>query len=54
MDEVAIAKSLVDELEAKLSSLEALGALVAAAHLDAAIDAFCRDLDVTREPSDPD
>lgn len=50
----SLANSLVDELEDKLSSLDTLGALIAAAHLDAAIDALCRELDVTRDSSDPD
>lgn len=54
MDNAAIANSLVGELEQKLSSVESLGALIAAAHLDAAIDALCREFDVTRELSDPD
>lgn len=54
MDKVAIAKSLLAELESSLAKLESLDALIAAAHLDAAIDALCRELDIARDLSDPD
>lgn len=54
VDKIAIANSLVDELEDRLASLETLGALLAAAHLDAAIDALCREFDVVRDFSEPD
>lgn len=54
VDKIAIANSLVGDLEDRLSSLEDLGALIAAAHLDAAIDALCREFDVARNQSDPD
>ena len=54
MDKVAIASSVIDELEAMLGKLEALGALIAAAHLDAAINALCGEFEVFRGQSDPD
>ena len=54
VDKIAIVNSLVDELEDRLASLETLGALLAAAHLDAAIDALCREFDVTRDFSEPE
>jgi hypothetical protein len=54
VDKVSVANSLIDELEDKLSSVETLGALIAAAHLDAAIDALCREFDVERDLSEPD
>jgi hypothetical protein len=49
-----IAQTIVSELTARLLDLEALGSLVAAAHLDAAIDALCRDFDLHRENSTTD
>jgi hypothetical protein len=49
-----IAKSLVTELQARLVEIESIGALVAAAHLDAAIDALCREFGVQRDASDTD
>ena len=48
------AQSLVANLEARLLDIESLGALVAAAHLEAAIDALCREFDLTRKASDLD
>jgi hypothetical protein len=48
------AKSLVAELEARLADVESLGALIAAAHLEAAIEALCRELGLPREASDTD
>jgi hypothetical protein len=54
VNKVAIAKSLVDELETKLPHLEAIDALIAAAHVDAAINALCKEFDITRDVSDPD
>ena len=53
VDKITVANSLIDELEAKLSSIDSLGALIAAAHLDAAIDALCREFDVVRDISEP-
>jgi hypothetical protein len=49
-----IAKSLVTDLQARLLEIESIGALVAAAHLDAAIEALCRAFDVPREASNTD
>ncbi|SFG06118.1 hypothetical protein SAMN05518801_106205 [Novosphingobium sp. CF614] len=54
MEKVAIAESLVVELEAELAKLEQLGALIAAAHLDAAINALCREFNIERNRSEPD
>lgn len=51
---VTIAKSLVHELDALIVSAEAIGALVAVAHLDAAIQALCREFDLRREGSKSD
>lgn len=48
------ARSLVAELEARLLDMETLGALVATAHLEAAIEALCRQFDLQREASDTD
>lgn len=49
-----MAQSLVTELQKRLLEIEAMGALVAAAHLDAAIEALCREFDVHREASNSD
>ncbi len=49
-----IAKSLLAELEARLVDMEALGALVSAAHLEAAIESLCREFDLPREASNTD
>ncbi|WP_170065822.1 hypothetical protein [Novosphingobium guangzhouense] len=54
MNKDAIAKSLAADLEARLGQLEAIGALLAAAHLDAAIDALCREFGIPRNASDTD
>ncbi|MCT2401063.1 hypothetical protein [Novosphingobium mangrovi (ex Huang et al. 2023)] len=54
MSKADIAKSLVAELEAVLPRIEAIDALLAAAHLDAAIDALCSEFDIARNISDPD
>lgn len=42
---------LVDEMSRHLAALEHHDALVAAAHLDAAIEALCRQFDLERIPS---
>lgn len=49
-----IAKSLVTELQARLTEIESIGALVAAAHLEAAIEALCREFGVPRNASNTD
>lgn len=49
-----IAKSLVNELQARLAEIESIGALVAAAHLEAAIDALCREFGIERDASNTD
>ncbi|WP_243990360.1 hypothetical protein [Novosphingobium album (ex Hu et al. 2023)] len=54
MDKVAAATSVKDELEACLMKLEELNALMAAAHLDAAINALCDELGLSRGKSDPE
>ena len=48
------AKSLLADLEARLIDMESLGALVAAAHLDAAIVSVCREFNLPRKASDTD
>ena len=54
MDKAAIAASVIDELEVCLAKLEQLDALVAAAHLDAAITTLCDEFDISRGFSVPD
>ncbi|WP_404480982.1 hypothetical protein [Novosphingobium sp. BL-52-GroH] len=54
MNKDVTARSLVAELEARLLDMETLGALVATAHLEAAIEALCRQFDLQREASDTD
>ncbi|WP_235037471.1 MULTISPECIES: hypothetical protein [unclassified Novosphingobium] len=54
MNKDEIAKSLLAELEARLVDMEALGALVSAAHLEAAIESLCREFDLPREASNTD
>lgn len=49
-----IARSLVDELTTRLMYLEEIGALVAAAHIDTAIDILRRDFDLPRDGSRTD
>lgn len=49
-----IAQSLASDLEARLEDLERLGALVAAAHLESAIEALYREFGLTRKVSEPD
>lgn len=50
----AIAKSLAADLETRLGQLEEIGAMVAAAHLETAIEALCREFGIPREASDTD
>jgi hypothetical protein len=52
VDKIAIAKSLAKDLEGRLRTMEEIGALVSAAHLDAAIDSLCRTFDIPRTISD--
>ena len=54
MEKVATTESLIVELKSGLAKLERLGALVAAAHLDACINALARDPGFRRDSSDPD
>ncbi|WP_238539123.1 hypothetical protein [Novosphingobium sp. AP12] len=54
MNTDGIAKSLVTELQARLVEMETIGALVAAAHLEAAIEALCREFGVPRDASNTD
>ncbi|MEE4450010.1 hypothetical protein [Novosphingobium resinovorum] len=54
MNKDAIAKSLVADLESRLGEIEAIGALVAAAHLETAIEALCREFDIPRKASNTD
>jgi hypothetical protein len=48
---VDIAIQVAAEIEAVLSKVEALGALVAAAHLDSAIESLCREFNLPRTSS---
>lgn len=54
MSKQGIAQSLASDLEARLEDLERLGALVAAAHLESAIEALCREFNLSRNVSAPD
>ena len=51
MDKHSIAKSLAAELSARLADLEAIGALFAAAHLAAAVEALSRDFSLSPDAS---
>lgn len=48
------AKQVVQELSRHLVGLEALEALVAAAYLETAIDALCKEFNIERNISVPD
>jgi hypothetical protein len=50
----AIAKSLAADLETRLDQLEEIGAMIAAAHLQAAIESLCREFGIPRKASDTD
>lgn len=50
----AIAKSLAADLEMHLGQLEEIGAMVAAAHLEAAIESLRREFGIPRKASDTD
>lgn len=50
----AIAKSLAADLEKRLDQLEEIGAMIAAAHLQAAIESLCREFGIPRKASDTD
>ncbi|MFT4054446.1 MAG: hypothetical protein QM681_08055 [Novosphingobium sp.] len=54
MNKDAIAKSLAADLETRLGQLEEIGAMVAAAHLETAIEALCREFGIPRKASDTD
>lgn len=54
VEKVATTESLIVELKSRLDKLERLGALVAAAHLDACINALSRDFRFRPDQSDPD
>lgn len=51
MNKDETAKSLAAELEARLIDMERLGALIAAAHLEASIESLCREFGLQREAS---
>lgn len=48
------AKRLAKELSAKVPELERCGALLAAAHLQASVDALCKQFDIARITSTSD
>lgn len=54
MNKAEIATSVLADLETRLLEIEAIGALHAAAHLDAAIEALCRECGVERKSSKSD
>ncbi|WP_197063511.1 hypothetical protein [Novosphingobium malaysiense] len=54
MDKIAIAKSLANDLEKHLCTLETIGALVAAAHLDAAVASLRQTFDIPVDKSEPE
>lgn len=54
VEKVATAESLMIELKSGLVELERLGALIAAAHLDACINVLARDFRFQPDQSDPD
>ncbi|GAB7555716.1 hypothetical protein QUC32_16700 [Novosphingobium resinovorum] len=54
MNKDAIAKSLAADLETRLDQLEEIGAMIAAAHLQAAIESLCREFGIPRKASDTD
>lgn len=49
-----IAETLAIDLQARLADMEAIGALVAAAHLEASIEALRRQFGLPREASETD
>lgn len=54
VEKVATPEYLIVQLKSELAKLESLGALVAAAHLDACIATLSRDFRFRRQGSDPD
>lgn len=54
MDKIGAAHSLLNELQQRIDDLEAMGALIAAAHLAAAVDALSRELSLSRNESEAD
>ena len=54
MNTDGMAQALVRDLQARLLEMEAIGALIAAAHVEAAIEALCREFGVRRETSNTD
>ena len=51
MQEEPIAEALLGELTARLADLDRIDAMIAAAHLDAAIEALCRQFKLFRYDS---
>ncbi|MFD1959551.1 hypothetical protein AB3M93_08435 [Novosphingobium panipatense] len=54
MNKEALAKSLVEDMKSVLDRMQALGALFAPAHLDAAIEALSREYNLPPETSGSD
>lgn len=54
MNKNAIAEAVLTELQVCMAKLDELGAFLAAAHLDTAIDALCRQFALARKTSDTD
>ncbi|HUD30060.1 MAG TPA: hypothetical protein VMQ93_14405 [Novosphingobium sp.] len=54
MNTYGIAETLAIDLQARLADMEAIGALVAAAHLEASIEALRRQFGLPREASETD
>jgi hypothetical protein len=48
------ARQVLDQLSAKLAELETLGALIAAAQLEAAIDSLAKEFNLERSQSEVD
>lgn len=54
MKEVESARQLVDGLSKALAEMESIGSLIAAAHVDAAIEALAKDFNIERNLSGTD
>lgn len=48
------ARELVEELNRQVGDLELIGALIAAAHVDAAVETLCKEFKIERNTSVPD